>query len=142
MDPDNPIVKLCAEGMQAEQAGRVHDAKRLYEQAWQDSSDDFEACISAHYLARQQSDDDARFRWNAEALERAKAVDDERVKGFWASLFLNMGHSHETRGEYLQARDFFILAREKLREVPASPYKDVVSEGILNGLKRTAGNER
>jgi hypothetical protein len=52
MDPNNPIVKLCAEGMRAEGDGRFDDARDLFMQAWSASQDDYEACVAAHYVAR------------------------------------------------------------------------------------------
>jgi hypothetical protein len=50
MNPDNPVVRLCAEGMNAEGEGRPDEAKRLFQQAWDESTDDFQACVAAHYL--------------------------------------------------------------------------------------------
>ncbi len=57
MDPNNPIVLLCARGIQAEQEGRMTDAHSSYEEAWGARSNDFEGCIAAHYLARTQTDE-------------------------------------------------------------------------------------
>ncbi len=54
MDPDNAIMKLCVEGMQAERDGKPGDAARLFGQAWEESTNDFEACVAAHYVARHQ----------------------------------------------------------------------------------------
>jgi len=47
VDPNNPVVKLCAAGMAAEGEGRRDDARVSFEQAWAQSRDDFEACIAA-----------------------------------------------------------------------------------------------
>lgn len=82
MDPNNAIVKLCSEGMKAESEGRIDDARSLFERAWEASTDDYEACIAAHYLARHQPDAESTFRWNEEALRRANAVEGDRVRGF------------------------------------------------------------
>ena len=79
MDPNNPVVQLCAAGMQAESEGRSADAKALFEQAWSESRDDFEACIAAHYVARHQPTPDDELDWNRKALERAELVGDDRV---------------------------------------------------------------
>ncbi len=45
IDPDNPVVKLCAEGMQAEAKQHFDEAKRLFERAWEASKDDYEAVL-------------------------------------------------------------------------------------------------
>ena len=49
IDPNNPVVKLCTEGIAAEMAGRVAEAAALYHQAWEARSDDYDACIVADY---------------------------------------------------------------------------------------------
>src|SRR5690349_3606961 len=99
MDPNNPVVKLCVEGMQAETAGRGEDARRLFAQAWEASQDDFEACIAAHYVARHQESLEETLRWNQEALRCADAVGDDRICDFYPSLYLNLGRSYEVLGD-------------------------------------------
>ena len=74
LDPNNPIVRLCVEGLACETNHRFEDALSLYMQAWNQSSDDFERCISAHYVARQQKSVQDALRWNMESLARANAV--------------------------------------------------------------------
>lgn len=137
MDPENPVVRLCAEGMQAETQGRVGDARALYEQAWEARRDDYEACVAAHFLARQQDSPADELRWNREALDRALADGGERVRGFHASLYLNLGHSHETLGELAEARRSYAQAGERLADVPPGPYGDHVRGGVARGLART-----
>ena len=51
-DPNNPVIKLCADGMNSEAQGQIEKAKQLFQQAWDNSSSDFEKFTSAHYLAR------------------------------------------------------------------------------------------
>ena len=55
-DPNNPIIKLCANGMNLEARGQIEKAKELFQQAWNISSNDFEKFTSAHYLGRNQED--------------------------------------------------------------------------------------
>jgi hypothetical protein len=112
MDPDNPVVKLCIEGTQAEFAGRIGEARILYIQAWKASRDDYEACIAAHYVARYQDSPEETLRWNQEALNRADAVRDERVREFYPSLYLNMGSSFEALGNQVEAQRYYDLAAE------------------------------
>ncbi len=137
MDPENPVVRLCAEGMQAEKEGRADDARALYEQAWEARRDDYDGCVAAHFLARRQDTPADELRWNREALERAGAADGERVRGFLPSLYLNLGHSHETLGDLAGARRCYALAGERLADVPPGPYGDHVRGGVARGLART-----
>ncbi len=112
MDPTNPILELCIQGTEAEYQRRLDDARTLYQQAWDSATDDYEACIAAHYVARFQDTPEDTFRWNQEALNRANAVNDERVKAFYPSLYLNMGHSYELLGNLFEAKKYYDLAAE------------------------------
>jgi tetratricopeptide (TPR) repeat protein len=110
MDLNNPVVRLCIEGTQAEFQGQPETARTLYWQAWEAAKDDFEACIAAHYVARFQQDPADLLRWNQEALNRADAIADDRVKEFYPSLYLNMGRSYELLGNLNEAKRYYDLA--------------------------------
>ena len=113
MDLDNPVVQLCVAGTQAEFDGRINDAKALYLQAWGSARDDFEACVAAHYVARRQDNPEETLRWNELALARANAAADDRIQPFYASLYVNLGHSHEIIGNLTEARRFYKMAAER-----------------------------
>jgi tetratricopeptide (TPR) repeat protein len=136
MDPNNPIVELCAEGMQAESEGKNEAALRLFTRAWEASRDDYEACIAAHYLARQQTTPQDVLHWNQEALQRAESLGDERIEAFYPSLYLNMGYSYEVLGDRDQAIRYYQLAAASLAALPAGPYGDLVRDGVTRGLQR------
>ena len=110
MDLENPVIKLCIEGTRAEFEGRVEDAVSLYQKAWEESKDDYEACVAAHYVARFQTNPEDALYWNQESLNRADAVNDERVKDFYPSLYLNLGRSHELLGDQAKAQRYYDLA--------------------------------
>ena len=139
MDPQNPIVKLCAAGMQAEFEGRLNDARDLFSQAWQEHRDDFEACIAAHYLARHQEDAQQTLHWNELSLQFAEAVDDELVAGFYPSLYLNMGHSYEVLGNLAEAARYYDLASARLDVLGDDGYGEVVRNAVAEGHKRISG---
>ena len=137
MDPGNPVVKLCAEGMRAEFEGRGADAHALFLRAWETRTDDYEACIAAHFVARYQQEPEEMLRWNREALERANAVRDERVQDFYPSLYLNLGKAHEEVGSPAEARRCYRLAADLAVALPADPYGDTVRAASAAGLERT-----
>lgn len=112
MDPDNPIIKLCVAGTQAEFKGKMDEACALYQQAWEAATDDYEACIAAHYVARCQTSPEDVLRWNREALERADAVKNDSVRGFYPSLYLNMGRTYELLGQQAEAEKYFQQAAD------------------------------
>ena len=105
-------VQLCAEGTRAEFQGRLEPASALYMQAWEAAQDDYDACVAAHYVARFQATPEAVLRWNEEALTRADAVRDERVRDFYPSLYVNLGRAHEQLGHEAEARRYYQLAAD------------------------------
>src|SRR5262245_33119850 len=109
MDPNNPVVKLCIAGMQAEGAGDHELARGLFVQAWEVAGDDYEACVAAHYLARHQPNPEETLRWNQESVRLAEAVGDDRVRDFFPSLLLNVGHSYEVLGKIEDARGYYVI---------------------------------
>jgi hypothetical protein len=110
LNTDSIAIRLCIQGTQAEYQNRPEEAKALYEQAWERAADDVERCIAAHYVARFQETPEARLQWNQEALDRANAVNDEQVKDFYPSLYLNMGKSFEALGNQEEAKRYYELA--------------------------------
>lgn len=113
MNLENPVIKLCIQGTQAEFQGNVEKARALYQKAWDMAQDDYEACIAAHYIARHQENHDDRLHWNQVALDKAKAVTDQSIQDFYPSLFLNMGQSYELLGNYPEAKRYYDLAAER-----------------------------
>ncbi|HEU0297586.1 MAG TPA: hypothetical protein VFR47_32895 [Anaerolineales bacterium] len=112
MDTTNPVIQLCIQGARAEFEHRLEDARALYEQAWEERQDDYEACIAAHYLARFQDSPEESLRWNQLSLQHANLVADERVKDFYSSLYLNLGRSYEVLGNQTEAQRYYRLAAE------------------------------
>jgi len=136
IDPDNPVVRLCADGMSAEAQEHAEEAKALYEQAWEIAADDYERCIAAHYLARHQDGPEQTLRWNEVCLRYADLVGDERVTGFYPSLYLNIAHSHEQLGDRQRAEECYHAAEAHLSALPEGPYGDMVRDGVARGLER------
>lgn len=139
MDAENPVVKLCVEGMAAEGEGRQAEARALFRQAWESRTDNYEACVAAHYLARHQESADETLRWNQVALDKATSLgDDDRVHPFFASLHLNLGRSLEDVDRFAEARAHYRLAADNLGAVVAGPYRSLLARGIDQALRRTA----
>lgn len=136
MDPANPIVRLCAAGMSAEQDGRLQDASLLFQQAWRDSSDDWERCIAAHYLARHQPSPAQTLFWNQEALRLAGTLGADCVRDFYPSLYLNVGHSLEALGRAAEACRYYELAAARMEELPDGRYANVVRQGVAEARRR------
>ncbi|MGW5677683.1 hypothetical protein ACWEV4_21795 [Streptomyces sp. NPDC003860] len=140
MDLHHPVVALCAEGMQAEAAGAAERASELFRQAWQaaeaaDPVDDYAACVAAHYVARHQPTPRDTLHWNLVCLERADRVGDERVRGFYPSLHLNLARAYRELDEPDRAREHFARAAERLDDLPEGPYAQWIRIAVADGLR-------
>lgn len=125
-------------------AGRHEEAQTLYAQAWELRQDDYEACIAAHYLARQQETLADSLRWNQVAIDHALAADGNLVTEFLPSLYLNLGWSHEVLEDAATARTCYSAGAALLDQLapghlPHGPYSETVRDGLARGLERTAG---
>jgi hypothetical protein len=111
-------VELCQAGIRAEFEGKIDAARSLFQQAWEAVTDDYEACIAAHYVARHAQSPQEALHWNQVALARADAVGGDavggadRVQSFYPSLYVNLGHAHEVLGHQAEAQHFYQLAAE------------------------------
>lgn len=143
MDADNAVVQLCGEGMMAEGSGDPETARKLFQQAWNRRADDFEASTAAHYLARHQPTPAATLDWNERSLahaEAAAAAGDERVRGFFPSLHLNLGRSHEDLGDAERAREHYARAEQCLDLLDDDGYGSLVRRGVAAGLERVGAS--
>ena len=136
MDLGNQVLKLCQDGMRAEAQGRPADARALFEQAWASRTDDYDACVAAHYLARCQDDPEEVLRWNQEALRRADAVGDGRVATFYPSLHLGVALANERLGDAAAARAAVERATEHLDVLPTDAYGEQLRAAVADGLRR------
>lgn len=137
MDTGNPVILLCGQGMQAEADGRADDAHALFREAWDAATDDYEACVAAHYVARHQKTPQDTLHWNRECLNRADLVGDDRVSGFYPSLHLNMARAHEELGERAESHEHYRRAAERIGDTPPGPYQDGIRFAVATGLRAT-----
>jgi hypothetical protein len=139
IDPDNPVVRLCAEGIQAESQHHHADALALYQEAWDTHTGDYEAAIAAHYLAREQDSLAKSHAWNQIALDHALRAPAAAVADFLPSLYLNLGWSNEVLNDPTAARRAYLAGIAALAALSPGPYTDMVREGLTRALARTAG---
>jgi tetratricopeptide (TPR) repeat protein len=142
MNPENPVAKLCVQGMKQEAQGNLAEASRLFLAAWSQSTDDFERCIAAHYVARHQKSPEDALTWNQRSLELARSVGDERVSGFFPSLFLNLGKAYEDLGKRDDARECYTEAQQVLASVPDNRYGTLIRDAVERGLERVRSRRR
>jgi tetratricopeptide (TPR) repeat protein len=136
MDPNNPVVKLCTQGIEVEMKGRRDEARSLFLQAWELRQDDVDACIAAHYVARHQDTPAETLRWNELALQHAISASTDSVRSFYPSLYLNLGKSYEDLGDTSRARELYEQGEQCIDGVPDGGYGEIVRQGLHNALQR------
>ena len=102
--PSNNVVKLCIQGMAMEEKGEPDNASRLFLQAWNEATNDFEKFIAAHYLARHQEDVPDKLKWLERSLQFALKLNDEAVKAAFPSLYSNIAECYEEQGDLENAK--------------------------------------
>jgi len=132
--------RLCAEGMALE--GTPAEARRRFEDAWAASTDDYDAAVAAHFLARHQETPLAALDWNKRALRHATAVTDGRATGFMASLYLNLAAAHADLGEREDAVPALQQAAIHLAGLPPDGYRTFVGMGIRRLAARLEMTDR
>lgn len=135
-DPENHIVKLCAEGMEHEGAGRKEDAALVFEKAWNEASTDLERFVAAHYVARRQPTVADKLKWDQTALELALKLPDENTRGAYPSLYLNVGKCYEDLEQHDKALANYQLAFSHAHFLQEDGYGRLIRSGIEQGIKR------
>jgi len=93
--PFNHIVKLCLQGIDFEEKGRREEAGKIFFQAWNEATNDFEKFLAAYYVARHQINVSDRLNWYQTALRLALTINDDSVKGAYASLYINIAKCYD-----------------------------------------------
>lgn len=108
--PANPIIQLCVQGMSMEENNKPDEASKLFTQAWNESTDDFEKFISAYYVARHQDNTSEKLQWLETSLQFALKINNNTVKGAFYSLYSNIAKCYEDLNNVGSAKKNHALA--------------------------------
>ncbi len=117
--PDNNIVKLCVQGIDMEEKGKPQEAGRLFLQAWNEATNDFEKFTAAHFVARHQKNVSDKLKWLETALQFALKINNDSVKGAFPSLYSNIARCYEDLSDPDNAKKSYelaILFRDRLSD--------------------------
>ncbi len=109
-NPNNPIIKLCIQGMAMEDARNHDQAGQFFMQAYDEATTDFEKYLGAFYLARHQNNAADKLNWYKTALQFAMQVNDDSVKGALSSLHTSIANCYEELGDMDSAKTHHNLA--------------------------------
>lgn len=135
-DPNNNVIKLCAQGMDIESKGNPEKANKIFLQAWNEATNDFEKFTAAHYVARHQKSVTDKLKWDKTALQLALKIDDDDVKGAFPSLYLNIAKCYEDLNDLDNAKKNYELALSFTSLLPDNGYGNMVKDGIMKGIER------
>lgn len=109
-NPSNNIVKLCIQGMDMEAKSRPEEASRIFLQAWNEATNDFEKFLAAHYVARHQNNASDKLKWYETGLQHALKINDDSVHSALPSLYTNIAKCNEDLGDSEKAKKNYELA--------------------------------
>jgi rifampin ADP-ribosylating transferase len=109
-NPNNNVIKLCIQGMNLEENGKPEEASKVFLQAWNEATNDFEKFTAAHYVARHQKNVSDKLKWLETALQFALKTNNESVKGAFPSLYANIAKCYENLNELDNAKKNYELA--------------------------------
>jgi tetratricopeptide (TPR) repeat protein len=138
-DPDNHIIRLCAEGMELELKQQFAEAGKLFAKAWDSATNDFEKFIAAHYVARHQDSVEDKLKWDETALAFALQINDTGMQANYPSLYLNIAKCYEDLNDISNAKNNYQIALSYSKYLPDSGYGQIVLTGIRNGIERLSG---
>lgn len=135
-EPDNAIVKLCAQGMDLEGEGKNEEASKVFLQAWEQAGNDKEKFTAAHFVARHQNSIADKLTWDEIALNLALKIKDDSVKGAYPSLYLNIAKGYEDLQEFEKATENYATALAYTNFLNDDGYGKMIKGGVENGLER------
>jgi len=109
-NPSNPVVKICLQGISMEEKGNPEEAGSLFLKAWNESTNDLEHFISAHYVARHQKNASDQLKWLETALQFAQKTNNGAVQAAFPSLYSNIARCHEDLNQPEKAKENYELA--------------------------------
>ena len=115
-NPNNPIVKLCLQGMDKEEKGKPDEAASIFLQAWNEATNDFEKFIAAYYVARHQKNVSDKLKWLETALQLALKINNDAVTGVFASLYESIAKCYEDLNDPDNAKKNYELANSFIDE--------------------------
>jgi tetratricopeptide (TPR) repeat protein len=140
--PFNNIVKLCLQGIAFEEKGRPEEASRIFLQAWNGATNDFEKFLSAHYVARHQINISDRLNWFQKVLQLALKINDDSVKAAFTSLYVHIAECYEALNDFDNAKKNYELANSHIgKPSDNGPFYHGTKADLRVGDFLTAGYE-
>jgi rifampin ADP-ribosylating transferase len=118
-NPNNPIIQLCVRGMVMEEKHELNEASRLFNQAWDEATNDFEKYIAAYFIARIKSNVSDKLSWFEKSLDFALQIENDTVSTAIPSLYVNIAKCYEKLEDPINAtknNELAVLYTDKLSD--------------------------
>ena len=141
-NPNNNIIKLCIQGMGMEEKGKPEAASRIFLQAWNEATDDFEKFTAAYFVARHQKNVPDKLKWLETALQFALKINNDTVRGAFPLLYSNIAKCYEDLDDHDNAKKNHRLANE-FKVIPSDkgPFYHGTKADLQIGALLTAGGK-
>ena len=96
--------------MGMEDKGEPEEATRLFHQAWNEATNDFERFIAAYYVARHQAITLEKLEWLGRSFNYALKINDVTVKAAFPTLYSQIAECYEELNDLDKARKYSDLA--------------------------------
>jgi tetratricopeptide (TPR) repeat protein len=140
-NPNNTIVKLCLQGMAMEEKGQPDEAIKLFLQAWNEATNDFEKFLAAYYVARHQKNVPDKLKWLETTLEFGLKINNDAVKSAFPSLYSNIAKCYEDLNDLDNAKKNYELATLTHKLSDKGPFYHGTRADLKIGDHLTAGRE-
>jgi rifampin ADP-ribosylating transferase len=128
------------EAMAMEEKAQQAEASRLFLQAWNEATNDFEKFTAAYYVARHQKNTSDKLKWLETALQFALKVNNDSVKGAFPSLYSNIAKCYEDLSDPVNAKKNHELANSfKTNPSDKGPFYHGTKADLQAGDMLTAG---
>ena len=127
--------------MDMEGKDKPEEASRLFLQAWNEATSDFERFIAAHFVARHQKNVHNKLKWIEIALQFALKLKNDSVKSAFPSLYSNLAKCYEDLNDLDNAKKNYELANS-FTDKPSDkgPFYHGTKADFQVGDLLTAGN--
>lgn len=138
--PNNPIIKLCLQGVDLEGNSKPEEVGRIFLQAWKEATNDLEKFLAAYFVTRHQESVSGKLKWLETSLQLALKINDGYVKGVLPSLYSDIAACYEASGDPDNAKKNYELADTFQDKLPGNgPFYHGTKADLQVGDLLTAG---
>jgi len=139
---NNNIIKLCIQGMNLEEKGKAVAAGKIFFQAWNEATHDFEKFMAAYFVARHQKNVPDKLKWLETALQFALKINNDAVKAAFPLLYSDIAKCYEDLDNPDNAKKNHRLANESVvKPSDKGPFYHGTKADLQVGNLLIAGNK-